>query len=64
VILDFTPAEEVEVQGLQNDCAVGAWLIPVGYRAGLKAGVRRAIAAAEAVPYRDQLVAIRKLLED
>jgi hypothetical protein len=64
VILEFTPAEDAEVQALQNDCSVGAWLIPVGFRAGLKAGVRRAIAAAEAVPYRDQLVAIRKLLEE
>ena len=64
MIQELTPDEDAEVQALQNDCHVGAWLIPVGYRAGLKAGVRRAIAAAEAVPYRDQVAVIRKLLEE
>jgi hypothetical protein len=61
-IREFTPAEDAEVQALQRDCQVGAWLIPVGYRAGLAAGVRRALAAAEAVPLRDQVAAIKSLL--
>jgi hypothetical protein len=59
VIREFTPAEDAEVQALQRDCAVGAWLIPVGYRAGLQAGVRRALTEVERAS--GQAVAIARL---
>lgn len=64
MIGEFTDEEDAEVQALQHDCQVGAFLIPVGYRAGLAAGVRRALAAAEAVPLRDQVSAIRNILDE
>lgn len=63
MIREFTSEEDAIVSQLQQDCQVGAWLIPVGFRAGLAAGVRRALAAAEAAPYREQVAAIRNILE-
>ena len=63
MIREFTPEEEAIVTQLQEDCAVGAWLIPVGFRAGLAAGVKRAIAAAEMAPPVAQVAAIRQILE-
>jgi len=64
MIQEFTDEEEAILEQLQQDCQVGAWLIPVGFRAGLAAGVRRALAAAEAVPLRDQVAAIKSILDD
>jgi hypothetical protein len=64
VIREFTPDEDAIVTQLQQECAVGAWLIPIGFRAGIKAGVRRALAAAEAAPYREQVAAIKSILDD
>jgi hypothetical protein len=63
MIREFTDEEDAIVSQLQQECAVGAWLIPVGFRAGLAAGVRRALAAAEEAPLRDQVAAIRNILE-
>ena len=65
MIREFTPAEDAEVQALQRDCQVGAWLIPVGYRAGLKAGARRMLAAAEAAStYSGAIAAMHRVIED
>jgi len=63
MIREFTPAEDAEVQALQRDCQVGAWLIPVGYRAGLKAGARRMMVAAEgATSYAGAIAAMHKII--
>jgi len=44
---EFLPHEDAEVEQLKSDYRSETPLIVVGYRAGLKAGLRRAIAAAQ-----------------
>ena len=64
MIREFTPTEDAEVRSLQADCSVGQWLIPVGYRAGLTAGVKRALVAAESADGQAVAVAaIKRILE-
>ena len=64
MIREFLPDEDAEVRRLQDDCSVGKWLIPVGYRAGLTAGVKRALVAAESADGQFvAIAAIRKILE-
>ena len=64
MIREFNAEEDRIVTELQRDCSVGQWLIPVGFRAGLLAGVKRALDAAEAVPSQERIAAIRKLIEE
>ena len=65
MIREFTPLEDAEVQALQRDCQVGAWLIPVGYRAGLQAGARRMLAAAEgATSYAGAIAVMHAIIEE
>ena len=65
MIRGFNADESRIVAQLQEDCSVGAWLIPVGFRAGLTCGVRRALAVIEGTyGQAAAIAAIRKLLED
>ena len=64
MIREFLPDEDAEVRRLQDDCSVGQWLIPVGYHAGLMAGVKRALEAAQSADGQTvAIAAIKRILE-
>jgi len=64
VIREFTLAEERIVAALAEQFQAAVWIVTPAFRRGLDAGVRRAIAAAEAAAPGMQLAAVRAILGD
>lgn len=62
MVKHFTPEEDAEVTKMQDELRSGWPIVTIAYRAGLKAGLRRAVKAAESAPPGQQVAAIMDVL--